>query len=121
MAKLVGPSVKVVRAGISWPSIVDVAVADGTVRAAVHAGAFAKRSYRGRDDVERRMQNPGQDHPVRAEEGVVPIIIGLWEEEGRPVLVGFDAERRVGKTARQSFFGALPIRPPSALGRAHLG
>ena len=33
-----------------------------------------------------------------------PVLIGLWEEALRPVLVGMDAELRIGKETRQSLF-----------------
>lgn len=108
IVSLVGPSAKLLTVSSGWPSIVQVQTSGGITPVALHGGQFALRSYRGRDDLERRMQNPGQDHPVVRVTNAVPVIVGLWDEEDRPILVAFDAERRVGKATRQSFFGALP-------------
>jgi hypothetical protein len=65
------------------------------------------------------MQNPGQDHPVQAPQGSLPLLIGVWDEEGTPVLVGYDARRRVGQPTRQSLFVKLQqLRQAAALGWA---
>jgi len=108
IVKLVGPSAELVSVDRGWPSLLNVQVSSGLVRVALHAGHFADRSYRDRDQLERRMQNPGQDHPVINMHGAVSAILGLWDEESRPLLVAFDASARIGKTTRQSFFAALP-------------
>jgi hypothetical protein len=108
IVQLVGPVAEVVTLDHGWPSLVNLQTSSGLVPVAVHAGHFAERSYRERDDLERRMQNPGQDHPVTKVRGAVSTIVGLWDEETKPLLVAFDAPPRLGKTTRQSFFVALP-------------
>lgn len=92
-----------------WPAVVRVKANGRPVLVALHVGAFSEKSYRGRDHVERRFQNPSVRSPVEAPAGMTPVLLGLWEEQGTPVLVGLDATRRVGKTTRQSFFAPLPI------------
>jgi HNH endonuclease len=70
----------------------------------LHAGPI-KLSKRGRDDVERRFQNPGQSHPVRVLPNTIPLLVGLWEDGPRPVFVAMgDVVSRVGKDTRQSLF-----------------
>jgi HNH endonuclease len=108
LLKVVGAPVRPVKIGSGWPSIVDVQTTDGQVRVALHLGKFAERSYRGRDLLERRMQNPGQNRPITRDPSAIPIVIGLWEGGGHTVLAGFDARGRVGRVTRQSFFAALP-------------
>jgi internalin A len=73
------------------------------VRLAAHLGTIGE-SKRKRDEVERRFQNPGQNHPVTALEDEFPVLLGLNEINGQRVLVGMDAHRRIGKNTRQSFF-----------------
>ena len=85
----------------------------GPARVAIHVGPVGL-SHRGRDDVERRFQNPvrkvdDKDVPIPVESppGATPILIGLWDEGDRPVLVGCDAERRIGRDTRVSLFSPL--------------
>ena len=67
------------------------------------------RSHRGRCHVERRFQNPGKGHPIRARRGHLPLLIGLWDGEGGdPILLGMDALRRIGLETRHSLF--VPLR-----------
>jgi hypothetical protein len=107
IVRFAGASVQLVDLNGGWPAIVNVRTSSRTVRVALHAAAFARLSYRGRDAVERRMQNPENKAPVLRPPRSVSVILGLWEEQGVPVLVGFDAKPRIGKKTRQSFFGAL--------------
>jgi len=86
-----------------WPGLVRVRVDDGWVPVAMHVGPVGL-SHRDRDEVERRFQNPGQNRPVSAPGGAVPVLIGLWDEGARPVLVGMEATRRLGRGTRQSLF-----------------
>jgi len=109
IARMVGDSlVRVVEARNGWPAYVDVRTSDGIVPLAAHVGTLGK-SHRGRDDVERRFQNPGQGKPVSAPAGRFPVLLGLWEEAERPVLVAMDAQHRIGKETRQSLFAPLPL------------
>jgi hypothetical protein len=92
--------------GDGWPSIADLKLADGLVRVALHVGPVGL-SHRGRDDVERRFQNPGKKRPVVSPPGAAPLLVGLWEEAEHPVLVGMEAGHRVGTMTRQSLFISL--------------
>lgn len=104
LVTLVGPEiVKVVDRQNGWPSLVRIRLADGEFPAAIHLGPVGF-TYRKRDAVERRLQNPVNRQPVIAVDSFVPLIIGIWEQEGRPVLAGMDAEIRIGKITRQSMF-----------------
>jgi hypothetical protein len=89
-----------------WPGLVNVQLSDGPQLVAMHVGPEGL-SHRGRDDVERRFQNPGQGKPVTAPRGALPLLIGLWEQGTSPVLVGMDAAHRLGKETRQSLFISL--------------
>jgi hypothetical protein len=71
--------------------------------AAAHLGPIGL-SHRDRDDVERRFQNPGKGRPMSAPEGYLPLLLGIWEQGERPVLVGMEAEARLGRSTRQSLF-----------------
>ncbi|MCC7071748.1 MAG: HNH endonuclease [Deltaproteobacteria bacterium] len=66
-------------------------------------------SYRGRDDRERRFQNPGKKNPVVDVPGTKPVIVGIWDEGGPPVLVAMDAAARIGRETRQSLFAPLGL------------
>lgn len=102
-----------------WPGFVDITVSFGTARAAIHIGEIGL-SHRNRDEVERRFQNPGQGKPIEAPLGAVPLLIGVWREVEPPVIVAFDATRRIGKETRQSLFIPLwMLRLASQSGWAH--
>jgi hypothetical protein len=104
IAELAGESVlKIDDPLTGWPGLVTINGSDSQIRVAMHVGPIGL-SHRGRDDVERRFQNPGKNHPVVAIEGTVPLLIGLWDEGDRPVLVGMEATRRLGRDTRQSLF-----------------
>jgi hypothetical protein len=104
VAGLVGPHlVNVLEPRDGWPGLVEVALATGTIRVALHVGPIGL-SHRNRDDVERRFQNPGQGKPLQAPSGFVPVLLGVWEEGKRPVLIVMDAQHRLGRTTRQSLF-----------------
>lgn len=112
---MLGPGVaRVLAPQTGWPGLVEVAVAGGPAphRVALHVGKVI-RTHRGRDAVERRIENPGQGHPVAAPPGHLPAIVGLWEETWeeaeRPVLVAFDAELRMARGTRQSMFVPLAL------------
>jgi hypothetical protein len=59
--------------------------------------------------VERRFQNPGQKRPITAPSGTVPILLGIWEDAAAPVLVGMDANSRIGRETRFSLFVPLHL------------
>ena len=100
--------VTVVDDGSGWPSIIEVTSGANVERVAAHV-ADVGLSHRGRDDVERRIQNPGSRRAEASPSGAFPAILGLWEEEGTSVLVGWDAQRRLGKETRHSMFIPLEM------------
>ena len=53
---LIGPGAIVLDLANGWPGIVTIQTASGEWRVAMHVAEFSERSYRGRDNVERRMQ-----------------------------------------------------------------
>lgn len=91
-----------------WPALIDVKLDGGVLPIALHVGP-AGLSGRGRDDVERRFQNPGKDKPITAPAGYLPVLLGVWEEREKPVLYALDAEHRLGKVTRQSLFAPLDL------------
>jgi hypothetical protein len=94
--------------GDGWPAVVWLQQEGVPVRVAMHVGAVGG-SGRGRDDVERRFQNPGKDKPIQEPPGSAPLLLGLWTEGEAPVVVAMEARRRVGKKTRQSFFLRLDV------------
>ena len=102
VAHLVGELMSVEEARDGWPGIVTV----GGRRFALHVGPIGL-SHRGRDDVERRFQNPGVGRSLTVQPLTTPLLLGLWEEGDHPVLVAADAWRRIGLTTRYSIFAPL--------------
>jgi HNH endonuclease/Methylase-associated X1 len=94
---------RVVDALEGWPSRVDVRTFSGWQEASIHVGEIGL-SHRGRDNVERRFQNPGKGKPVISLAGTVPLLVGLSTDYETPVVVGMDAIHRVGAETRQSLF-----------------
>src|SRR5690349_16409139 len=102
IASMVGEGiVHVVDPRNGWPGMIDVKTDDGFVPLAAHVGTIGM-SHRGRDDLERRFQNPGKGKPITAPPSRFPVLLGLWEESDRPVLVAMNAQHRLGKETRQS-------------------
>ncbi len=117
---LVGASTaRVVDLGNGWPGLVEVESSSGTLRAAIHIGCMGL-SHRGRDAVERRFQNPGQNRPVTSPSGSVPLLLGVWEDEAWPVIVGMEiTDHRLTANTRQSYFAPLQLlRQAEAVGWA---
>jgi hypothetical protein len=86
-----------------WPGLIQIHLHDGNFPAAAHLGPIGL-SHRDRDDVERRFQNPGKGRPMSSPKGYLPILLGIWEQGAQPVLVGMEAEARLGRSTRQSLF-----------------
>jgi hypothetical protein len=103
LVALAGNIVRVVDPLDGWPGLVRIRLSGGDLPAAAHLGPVGL-SHRDRDDVERRFQNPGKGRPMSAPEGYLPLLLGIWEQGERPVLVGMEAEARLGKSTRQSLF-----------------
>lgn len=91
-----------------WPAAAELHVGGSVVPVSLHVGLIGL-SHRGRDDRERRCQNPESMVPVTALPGTLPMIIGTWYELGfPPVLVAYDAARRLGNVdVRVSLFVSL--------------
>ena len=84
-------AMRILQPAQGWPALTSVRLPGGeNYLVALHVGSLG-RSHRGRDHVERRFQNPGQGKPVQAPFGILPLLIGVWDEQGPPVLVGMDA------------------------------
>jgi hypothetical protein len=100
-------TIRILHPAKAWPALASVRLPEGgDCLVALHVGTLAK-SHRGRDAVERRVQNPGKGKPVQAPFGLLPLLVGLWDEEGPPVLLGMDATRRLGDSTRKSLFVPL--------------
>lgn len=103
LVELAGNVVTVVDPADGWPSLVRLRPDDRSILAAVHLGPIGL-SHRDRDEVERRFQNPGKGRPMSAPAGSLPLLLGIWEQGEHPVLVGMEAEARLGRATRQSLF-----------------
>ena len=92
-----------------WPSLFDCKVGNETVRIAAYLAGIGL-SHRGRDDRERRFQNPAKGHPVVAPKNdEIPFMLGMTTEfKKQRTLVGMNAYKRIGKPTRQSLF--VPLR-----------
>lgn len=101
-------SIQIIHAAHAWPALASIQLPESNCPVALHVGPIG-RSHRGRDEVERRFQNPGRGKPVQAPLGLLPLLLGLWDDEaGPPVLLGMDATRRIGEATRKSLF--VPLR-----------
>lgn len=103
LVALTGSLVTAVDPHDGWPGLVRIRLQSGDLLAAVHLGPIGL-SHRDRDNVERRFQNPGKGRPMSAPEGYLPLLLGIWEQGEHPVLVGMEADARLGKPTRQSLF-----------------
>lgn len=101
-------AISVRSASAGWPSEVDILTDTGPVPVALHVGPVGA-SHRGRGDTERRFQNPGSNRPVSAPAGALPILLGVWTEEGKTVFVGLDGRERVDRPTRFSLFMPLHV------------
>lgn len=100
MVSLVGPAVAIMRdPGTGWPSKVDIRSGNNLVPVSLHVAVASPHS---RQPWEWRFQNPGARPPVQAENGELPILVGLDDIDGQPVLIATDGESRVGRVARFS-------------------
>jgi hypothetical protein len=94
-----------------WPALATVRTEQGTIPLALFVGKVGL-SHRGRDDVERRFQNPGQNRPLVGVPGRASVLVGLWDEDEhlavpRPIVVTCDADRREGHMTRWSAFAPV--------------
>ena len=101
-------ALRLVSAGTGWPSHFQAKTASGSVAVAAYMGPIG-HSQRGRGDVERRFQNPGQDKPIVPVDGETVLLLGLYESDGTRLVVGMEVEKRLGRSTRQSLFMPLHL------------
>ena len=109
VVELVGADVlHVTSLASGWPSLGELIV-DGVAVPVAMFVAPVGLSHRGRDEVERRFQNPGGGRPIIEIPGRAPLLLGLWEideleQVTRPLLVSADPMHRLERTTRFSVF-----------------
>jgi hypothetical protein len=82
--ELVGADVAVVEPGSGWPGLATVTVPNGTrISVAIHVSLVGSHS---RAAYEMRFQNPAGRTPVSSPYGTLPILVGMAEVHGTPVL-----------------------------------
>lgn len=111
VAGLADPALQLRGGGSGWPVDAELMVDSRVVPVSLFVSPVGL-SHRGRDDSERRFQNPAGGYPLARQPGRVPLLLGVWEDDPRTrgdgtVLVLADAERREGRTTRWSVFVAL--------------
>ena len=122
IAELVGEDLlEITDPGAGWPALGILLLDGNPLPVSLFAGPVGL-SHRGRDEVERRFQNPGQNRPIAHPEDRYPLLIGLFEEDSqlevpRPLLVQADPYRRVSRMTRFSIFVSVPaLRQAMATG-----
>jgi HNH endonuclease len=104
---LAGAAVDPLNPGDGWPGIARVNCSGGWRRVAMHVSQITTHS---RADYERRFQNPAGGELVQAPGGALPILLGLGDVNGQPVVVVVDGRSRVARPRRFSILfhvGAL--------------
>ena len=113
IAELVGPGqLRITDAKRGWPALGELVLPGAGPTDVALFVAPVTLSNRDRDDVERRFQNPGQDHPLVVPAGREPLLLGLWEHDDllhveRPLLASADRAPRQGLHTRYSVFVGL--------------
>ena len=127
LAGLVGDPLRVEEVAGGWPALAQVEVEGTRVPVALFVAPVTK-SFRKRDGVERRFQNPAaastqpkseKGRPLIVPEGRTPLLLGLWDRDslvdvGHPVVVSADPWRREGRTTRVSVFTSLASQQSGA-------
>ena len=105
LAELAGSKVaRVVDSRDGWPGLMEIFTPVGIwKRVEVHVG-YIGRSGRGRDESERRFQNPANKKPMSSPSGAPALLVGMWERGPRIVLVGMETDHRIGVATRKSLF-----------------
>ncbi|CAE6916975.1 HNH endonuclease [Paraburkholderia domus] len=98
---LIGNTTVATAPGDGWPGVVTTTLPDGQIRQiALHVSTVSPHN---RKEWEFRFQNPGDRSPVAALGGAIPILLGLWKEDGHPtLLIATDGTSRIGREARFS-------------------
>src|SRR3712207_3081262 len=92
IAELVGDDIlRITDAATGWPALGELLVGDEAIPVAAYVGPVTS-GHRGRDEVERRFQNPGGGRPITTVRGREVLLLGLWEADAlirvkRPILV----------------------------------
>lgn len=108
---LTGPALWLQEEANGWPSLAEVVSERRNLPVSLFVSPIGL-SHRGRDDVERRFQNPAGGVPLVEQPGRVSLLLGVWEDDrfvrtSNPVLALADAERRADRTTRWSVFVSL--------------
>lgn len=111
LAVLASPALRLQEEANGWPSPAEVVSERSILPVSLFVSPIGL-SHRGRDDVERRFQNPAGGVPLVLQPGRVSLLLGLWEDDrfvrmSNPVLALADAERRADRTTRWSVFVSL--------------
>ena len=108
--------VRVVDLRDAWPSLLTVRVAEEEIPVSVHISVVSSMSRR---PEEIRFQNPGHTSPVQSVEGSLPLLLGIVNNQSGLLIVGADANRRLGSTTRFSvLFRKSLVREATARGWA---
>jgi len=109
LALYVGPALEIEDLASGWPSLATLYVDGVSHPVALFVGSVGL-SHRGRDEIERRFQNPAGQTPIVAIAGRKSILLGLWESDlngdvDRPIVAMAESNRRSdGRTTRWSVF-----------------
>jgi len=107
LARLLGPLFQVTDESDGWPMKGTLIVPDGTFDVSVYVRCISG-SARG-NPLERRFQNPSQQHPIVDDPARYELLLGIWTEQGedRATIVAFDAHKRMDRNTRFSLF--MPV------------
>ena len=110
---LFGEVLQMETAGSFWPAQVTLALSSRKIGVELYMRVIGGT---GRNESERRFQNPTTEPAIRVISGRACLLLGLWLEQGmaRAVFVAFDAYRRLGKTTRFSLFMPLSLLEQAA-------
>lgn len=97
---------RTIKKGNGWPAHILVKTSLGWVAVAAYL-ALITGSYRRRDRVELRFQNPAQDRPILDAKGELLALFGLEDRGEQWVIAAMDARRRIGRIKRNSYFVRL--------------
>jgi hypothetical protein len=113
--------IRVLNAGDGWPSTCAIHDGEEWWDADIYLGVIGDAGRQNTGEL--RAQNPAQGDPIRVSAARHVLLVGLWApNDGPPVVVSWDAGRRIGKTTRFSLFVPLDtVRAAQRDGRASHG